>query len=243
MLENKVAIVTGSSVGIGAAIARKLAEEGAKVIVTYKSHKAEAIELAKLFEAEMLIPLDVTDRQSVRHLMKTVGGCWGHIDILVNNAGINHPADFDEQTDEEWDEVLNVDLKGVFICCQEVLPYISDNGRIINIGSLSGRYGGPRTPSYAAAKAGTMALTHCLARFLGHRGITVNNVEPGMIESDLLEVSMPKKLREKLMPSILLGRLGKKEEIAATVAFLASEGAGYITGQMIGVNGGIWTNY
>ncbi len=243
MLENKVAIVTGSSVGIGAAIARKLAEEGAKVIITYHSHHKEAFKLQDEIRAEHAYKFDVTKRLDVREMMEAVAEDYGQIDILVNNAGINHPADFDKQTDEEWDEVLNVDLKGVFICCQEVLPYISDNGRIINIGSLSGRYGGPRTPSYAAAKAGTMALTHCLARFLGHRGITVNNVEPGMIESDLLEVSMPKKLREKLMPSILLGRLGKKEEIAATVAFLASEGAGYITGQMIGVNGGIWTNY
>ncbi len=243
MLENKVAIVTGSSVGIGAAIARKLAKEGAKVVITYHTHRREAHKLQDEMGAKYSFKLDVTSRPVVRKFLEAVVGVYGHIDILVNNAGINHPADFDKQTDEEWDEVLNVDLKGVFICCQEVLPYISDNGRIINIGSLSGRYGGPRTPSYAAAKAGTMALTHCLARFLGHRGITVNNVEPGMIESDLLEVSMPKKLREKLMPSILLGRLGKKEEIAATVAFLASEGAGYITGQMIGVNGGIWTNY
>ena len=243
MLKNKVAIVTGSSVGIGAAIARKLAEEGAKVIVTYLTHSTEADRLSVEIGAGCVCCLDVTDRLHVRRMMEDVTADFGNIDILVNNAGINHPADFDKQTDEEWDEVLNVDLKGVFICCQEVLPYITDNGRIINIGSLSGRYGGPRTPSYAAAKAGTMALTHCLARFLGHRGITVNNVEPGMIESDLLEVSMPKKLREKLMPSILLGRLGKKEEIAATVAFLASEGAGYITGQMIGVNGGVWTNY
>ena len=243
MLKDKVAIVTGSSVGIGAAIARKLAEEGVKVIVTYRTHYDEAFELYKDIRARMLFNLDVTDRLNVRMVMGTVVKEQGHIDILVNNAGINHPADFDKQTDEEWDEVLNVDLKGVFICCQEVLPYISDNGRVINIGSLSGRYGGPRTPSYAAAKAGTMALTHCLARFLGHRGITVNNVEPGMIESELLETSMPKELREKLLPSILLERFGTKEEIAATVAFLASEGAGYITAQMIGANGGIWTNY
>ena len=139
--------------------------------------------------------------------------------------------------DVQTDSVIDVNLKGVFICCQEVLKFISDGGRIINIGSLSGEYGGPRTPSYAAAKAGVMALTHCLARFVGHRKITVNCVSPGVIESELTKKTMPLWLKDKIMPLILLGRLGKAEEVASVVAFLASDEASYITAQVISVMG------
>ena len=244
MLKDKVAIVTGSSRGFGTTIARSLAREGAKAVITYwreqEGEETLARDIASEVGADLIIPFDVRDRASVRHLMKMVAETYGGVDILVNNAGINIVGDFDQITDEQWDAVIDVDLKGTFICCQEVLPYIRDNGRIINIGSVSGQYGGPRTPSYAAAKAGVMALTHCLARFVGHRGITVNCVSPGSIASEMLDETMPKVLKEKVFPNILLQRLGTPEEVAETVTFLATDGASYITAQTIGVNGGLW---
>jgi 3-oxoacyl-[acyl-carrier protein] reductase len=243
-LKNKVALITGSSRGFGAEIARTFAKYGAKVVITYysedKSEKLNAEKIGKETSSELILPLDVTKRDSVKNVMSTIAKKYGKINILVNNAGINKPNDFDKQTEEEWNEVLSVDLIGVFLCCQEALPYLSDNGRVINIGSVSGQYGGPRTPSYAAAKGGVMQLTHCLARFVGHRNITVNCVSPGMIESPMLDNTMPKTLHNSLFPQVLLKRLGKANEVAETVAFLASDGAGYITAQTIAVNGGLW---
>lgn len=240
LLENKIAVVTGSSRGIGAAIARAFAREGAKVVVTYYTQKEKAEKIAEEIGSEISIQLNVCNRGSVKNLFQTTVNRLGKIDILVNNAGINITGNFDKISDEDWDKVLDVDLKGVFICCQEVLPHIKDGGRIINIGSLSGEYGGPRTPSYAAAKAGVMALTQCLARFVAHRGITANCLSPGIIESELTEKTMSSSLFEKIKPTILLGRMGRLEEVAETAVFLASDGASYITAQTISVNGGAW---
>ena len=242
-LKNKVSIITGSSGNIGQAIARAFAKEGAIVVVTYYRNEKVAKKLADEIGAELVLQLDVTIRDSVRRLMKTTYYRYGRIDVLVNNAGINIPGDFDKITDKDWDAVLSVNLKGVFICSQEVLPYISDGGRIINISSLSGEYGGPRTPSYAAAKAGVIALTHCLARFVAHREITVNCISPGVIESDLTKRTMPEWLKEKVMPLILLNRLGKPEEVANVAVFLASDESSYITAQVISVNGGAWVRW
>ncbi len=239
-LEDKVCVVTGSSRGIGAAIAKAYAAEGATVVVTYKSARAQGLEVARACGAELCLPLDVTDRAGVRAAFRQVKDVHGRIDVLVNNAGINLTGDFDQITDEMWDAVLDTDLKGVFICCQEVLPHLPDGARVINVGSLSGEYGGPRTPSYAAAKAGVMALTHCLARFVAHRGITVNCLSPGVIDSELTTETMPPFLREKILPLILLGRLGRYDEVTEAALFLASEGASYVTAQTLSVNGGAW---
>lgn len=239
-LKNKISIITGSSAGIGAEIARAFAREEAIPVITYKTHKAEAELLASEIGCELVMSLDVGDRESIRKLMKATADRYGRVDVLINNAGVNITGDFDQITDEQWDTVLDTDLKGVFLCCQEVLPYICNNGRIINIGSLSGEYGGPRTPSYAAAKAGVMALTHCLARFVGHRGITVNCLSPGVIESELTARSMPPELKEKILSQILLGRLGRYEEVAGAAVFLASDDSSYVTAQTISPNGGIW---
>jgi len=242
-LYKKIAIVTGSSRGFGARISEVLNSYGATSIITYldgdKTEEENAKKLAKKIKSDLVIPLDVTKRDSVRELMEITNSHYGGIDILVNNAGINLVGDFDKVSDEEWQSVLDVDLKGVFICCQEVLPYIRKDGRIINIGSVSGEYGGPRTPSYACAKAGVMALTHCLARFIGDKNVTVNCVSPGPIKSDLL-ATMPKDLHDFVYSQVLLKRLGNVDEVAQTVAFIASKGAGFITGQTIGVNGGVW---
>lgn len=239
-LRDKVCVVTGGSRGLGAAIVRAFAREGAIAVPTYCTGRAEAEKLAADCGCAEPVALDVRDRASVRGALAAVAARYGRIDVLVNNAGVNVTGDFDEISDAQWDAVLDVDLKGVFVCCQEALRYLPDGGRVINIGSLSGEYGGPRTPSYAAAKAGVMALTHCLARFLGPRGITVNCLSPGVIDSELTDRSMPAALREKILPTILLGRLGRPDEVPGAAVFLASDEASYVTAQTISVNGGAW---
>ncbi len=244
LLQNKVALVTGSSRGIGRAIASAYASEGARVVVTFNECRKEAESLVLEMEGQggeaFPLHLDVRDPAEIPRAMKAASEHFGGIDILVNNAGINRVNDFDKQTLEEWNEVFQVNLTGVFLCCQAVLPFIRDGGRIINIGSLSGQYGGPRTPSYASAKAGLIALTHCLARFVAPREITVNCLSPGIIESELTAQTMPASLRAKLEPQILLGRLGRYDEVAAAALFLASKGASYVTAHTLNVNGGIW---
>lgn len=239
-LNNKVCIVTGSSRGIGAAIARGFAKEGAKIVVTYVSQKDKAQQIGEEIGSELVLQLDVRDRQSIRRAFKKAVEFYGHINVLVNNAGINRTADFDKQTDEEWDEVIDVDLTGVFRCCQEVLPFITDYGRVINIGSLSGEYGGPRTPSYAAAKMGVMALTHCLARFLGHRNICVNCLSPGVIAGEFTEETMSPDVRETALSLMLLKRFARYEEMVGAAVYLASDESSYMTAQTISVNGGAW---
>ena len=239
-LRERVCVVTGGSRGIGAAITRAFAAEGALVVPTYCSQPAEAEKVVADCGCEAPVALDVRSRESVRGALATVAERYGRVDVLVNNAGINITGDFDEITDEAWDAVLDVDLKGVFVCCQEVLSLLSDGGRIINVGSLSGEYGGPRTPSYAAAKAGVMALTHCLARFVAHRGITVNCLSPGVIESELTSRTMPADLKERILPLILLGRLGRTDELTGAAVFLASQESSYMTAQTLSVNGGAW---
>lgn len=239
-LKDKIAIVTGSSRGIGAAIASEYAKEGARVVITYKTEREKALELADRIGSELVIQLDVVSRASIKAMFEKVWDRYNGIDILVNNAGVNRPGNFDKITDEDWDVVLDTDLKGVFMCCQEVLPYISDNGRILNIGSVSGEFGGPRTPSYAAAKAGVMALTHCLARFVAHRGICVNCLSPGYIESEFADRAMPQKFKDEVLQCIPLGRFGTIKELVGAAVFLASEESSYMTAQTISLNGGIW---
>ncbi len=239
-LKDKVCVVTGSSRGIGEAIARGYAEEGAHVVVTYVSQKEKAEALAKEIGAGMVLHLDVRDRDSVRECFKKVNEKYGHINVLVNNAGVNRTADFDKQTDEEWNEVIDVDLTGVFRCCQEVLPHITDFGRIINIGSLSGEYGGPRTPSYAVAKMGIMALTHNLARFLGPRNICVNNLSPGVIAGEFTEKTMAPEVKETALSLMLIKRFARYEEMVGAAIFLASDESSYMTAQTLSINGGAW---
>jgi 3-oxoacyl-[acyl-carrier protein] reductase len=239
-LDNKIAVVTGSSRGIGATIARAYAREGATVVITYRNALDEAQAVAAETGSELVLPLDVVDRASVRSVMQRTAERYGRVDVLVNNAGINVTGDFDQISDEDWDAVVDTDLKGVFLCCQEALPVLADNGRVINVGSLSGEYGGPRTPSYAAAKAGVMALTHCMARFVAPRGITVNTLSPGVIASDLTDSTMPAFLKERILPLILVERLGRYDEIEEAAVFLASQESGYVTAQTVSVNGGAW---
>jgi len=241
-LKNKVCVVTGSSRGIGAAIAKGFAKEGAHVVITFNTNQEKANEIAQSIDSELVLKLDVKDRTSIRECFNAVAEKFGRIDVLVNNAGINHTADFDKQTDEEWDEVIDVNISGVFRCCQEVLPHISDFGRIINIGSLSGEYGGPRTPSYAAAKQGIIALTHNVARFLGKRNICVNTLSPGVIAGEFTENSMAPAVKETALRLMLIKRIAKYDEMVGAAIFLASDESSYLTAQTISVNGGAWSH-
>ena len=147
---------------------------------------------------------------------------------------------FDKLSEKDWDLVLNVNLKGVFFCCQEVLKSMPNGGKIINIGSLSGEYGGPRTPSYAAAKAGVMSLTHCLARFVGKRKINVNCISPGVIDNEFTDKTMSKNVKGIIKSLLLIPRLGNLSDLTGAAVFLASKESDYVTGQTISINGGAW---
>jgi len=239
-LKDKVAIVTGSSQGIGEAIARGYAAEGAKVVITYNSQKEKAERVAAEIGVDLVLHLDVRDRESIKGVFKSVFERYQKVDILVNNAGINKTADFDKQTDEEWNDVIDVNLSGVFRCCQEILPYITDKGRIINIGSLSGEYGGPRTPSYACAKMGLMALTHNLARFLGPRSICVNTLSPGVIGNEFTEKTMSPEVMATATSLMLIKRFANVNEMVGGAIFLASDESSYMTAQTLSINGGAW---
>jgi len=241
-LKNKICVVTGSSRGIGAAIARGFAKEGAHVVITYNTNSEKAKEIAQSIGSELILKLDVKNRESIHNCFKEIAKKFGRIDVLVNNAGINRTADFDKQTDEEWDEVIDVNISGVFRCCQEVLPHISDYGRIINIGSISGEYGGPRTPSYAAAKQGVIALTHNVARFLGKRNICVNTLSPGVIAGEFTENSMAPDVKETVLRLMLIKRFAKYDEMVGAAIFLASDESSYLTAQTISINGGAWSH-
>jgi 3-oxoacyl-[acyl-carrier protein] reductase len=241
-LRDKICVVTGSSRGIGRAIAEEYAKEGARVAITYHEQGKEAEDVAARIGTDMVFQLDVRKREQIRAVFEAVKKRHGRIDVLVNNAGVNRTNDFDELSEEDWDFVLDVDLKGVFLCCQEVLRFMPDGGRIINIGSLSGEYGGPRTPSYAAAKAGVMAMTHCLARFVGERRICVNCLSPGVIENEFTAKTMSPGVRDMANNLILLKRFGRVEDIVGPAIFLASDESSYVTAQTISVNGGAWVH-
>jgi 3-oxoacyl-[acyl-carrier protein] reductase len=245
-LHGKIALVTGGSRGIGRAIALALAREGAATALTYRQQRAAAEEAVGQIERDggraAAIPLDVRNRESVRAGIARVEAIFGGLDILVNNAGANNPADFDEITDADWDEILAVNLKGPFICAQEALPALRrrGGGRIINIGSVSGQYGGPRTAHYAASKAGLISLGQVIARFAAKDNIRCNTVAAGLIESEMAATGMQSEAVQTAAAGILLGRLGTPEEVAHAVVFLASDASSYITAQTINVNGGLY---
>lgn len=241
-LKNRVCLITGSSRGIGASIAQAYAEEGAKVVITYRNDKQAALQVAEITGSELVLKLDVCDKISIAKAFREVSEHYGRVDVLVNNAGVNRTNDFDQQTEEEWDFVLNVNLKGVFLCCQEVLKYMPDGGRVINIGSISGEYGGPRTPSYAAAKMGVMSLTHCLARFVGSRNICVNCLSPGVIANDFAAKTVSKGVQGTLNELLLLKRMGTYSDLNGAAIFLASEDSSYMTAQTLSINGGAWVH-
>ncbi|HCT85690.1 MAG TPA: short-chain dehydrogenase [Candidatus Margulisbacteria bacterium] len=239
-LKNKLALITGASRGIGKAIALELASEGAAVIITYKDNKDLAQQLVTEIidrgQSAYSFQLDVCSRTGIKDLAKTVTEKHDAIDILVNNAGINIPNDFSKITDEDWDSVLNTNLSSVFKVGQEFERIIKDGGAIVNISSVSGQYGGPRSSHYAASKAGLISLTQNMAIFFSKRSIRVNAVSPGLIESEMASAANKLGLDEK----ILLGRRGTVQEVAKAVCFLVSEEASYVTAQVLNVNGGLY---
>lgn len=237
-LKNKIAIIVGSSRGLGLSIAKGYKNEGAKVVITYLEKKEEALSVYQKEGFSDVFQLDIRCRESLVDFYEKIKEKYKKIDILVNNAGINRTADFIDQTDDEWDSVIETNLTGVFRNSQEALNLISDGGKIINIGSLSGEYGGPRTPSYAAAKMGIMALTHNLARFLADRNICVNCLSPGVIAGEFTEDSMSPDVKKTALKLMLLKRFAKYEEMVGAAIFLASDDSSYLTAQTISVNGG-----
>ena len=243
-LKGKIAFVTGGTGIIGTAICKRLQKEGAVIVFSFlkSKNKAEKL-LSKLTQNEYIhnaIEMDVTKRESVRRAMLFIKEKHGHLDILINNAGINKPNDFDKISDDEWDKIVDVNLKGPFICIQEALSILKKGASIINIGSVSGQYGGPRTAHYAVSKAGLISLGQVAARFLADRDIRVNTIAAGLVASDMANKGTKSPLVQKAIQSILLGRFATPDEIASVVAFLSSEDASYITGQTINVNGGLY---
>lgn len=244
MLKSKVALVTGASRGIGRAIALTLAGYGAIVIVNYCGSKEKADEIVNRIKENggtaIAYQADVADFEAVKTMFTDITKEYGRIDILVNNAGITKDNLILKMSEEEFDAVINTNLKGVFNCLKQASRIMlkQKEGRIINISSISGVVGNPGQANYCAAKAGVIGITKSLAKELGSRGITVNAVAPGYINTDMTAV-LKDDLKEKVTELIPLKRLGEVEDIAETVAFLASDKASYITGQTIQVDGGL----
>lgn len=245
-LKGKVALVTGGSRGIGKAICIALARVGADIALTYKEQKEAAdqviSEIKGLEGKAIALQMEVKDRDSVKKAIQRAVEYYKKIDILINNAGINKPTDFDKITDSDWDEILAVNLKGPFICSQEILPIMQKNkgGCIINISSVSGQYGGPRTAHYAASKAGLISLGQVVARFGARYNIRCNTIAAGLITSEMAARGMNFEVVKRAAANIPMGRLGTTDEIAKVVVFLASDDSSYITAQTINVNGGLY---
>ncbi|MGD1118104.1 MAG: 3-oxoacyl-[acyl-carrier-protein] reductase [Dehalococcoidales bacterium] len=244
-LSNKVAIVTGSARGIGKAIALKLAEVGADIVVNDIPAAAEALEgtageIRALNRNALAVTADVSSATDVARMIETAAGTMGHIDILVNNAGVTRDQLVMRMTDEDWDTVLNIDLKSAFLCTRAVLRYMMKQrwGRVVSIASVVGIMGNASQANYAAAKAGIIGFTRSIAKEMGSRGITANAVAPGFIETKMTE-QLDEKRRQAMLERIPLGTTGTPRDVAEAVAFLASEEARYITGQVLGVDGGM----
>jgi 3-oxoacyl-[acyl-carrier protein] reductase len=200
-----------------------------------------AKKIAQNLNDSLVVKLDISSRASVTHVVKQILKKYGRLDILVNNAGINKPTDFDKITEKDWDLVLNTNLKGSFMLSQAIFPIMKKQryGRIINISSTSGQYGGPRTVHYAVSKAGLIALGHCFARFGAPYNITNNNIAPGLIVTEMGDKMIKTKQGEKILENTLLKRPGTTKEVADLTVFLASNESSYITGQTFNVNGGL----
>lgn len=245
MLEGKVALVTGASRGIGRAIALELARAGADVVVNYAGSEGAAREVVQEIEGmnrkAMMIRANVAQSGEVEDMVKEALATFGKIDILVNNAGITRDNLLMRMKEEEFDDVISTNLKGVFNCIKAVTrPMMkARGGRIINISSVVGVMGNPGQVNYVAAKAGVIGMTKSVAKELAARNITVNAVAPGFIETDMTAV-LGEETRQNLMGQIPLQRLGKPEDIAHAVKFLASEEAAYMTGQILHVDGGMY---
>lgn len=244
MLTGKIALVTGAGRGIGRATAITLASYGADVIINYQSSENKAMEVAEIIQnmgrKAVVIKANVAKADECTAMFEQIKKEFGRLDILVNNAGITRDNLAVRMTETEFDQVIETNLKGVYLCMQQasIMMMKKRYGKIINISSISGVKGNAGQINYCAAKAGVIGMTKSLARELAARNVTVNAVAPGYVESDMTQI-LPEKVKEAALAQIPLKRMGKPEEIAETVAFLASNKASYITGQVLLVDGGM----
>jgi 3-oxoacyl-[acyl-carrier protein] reductase len=243
-LAGKVALVTGAAQGIGKAIALLLAKNGAEVVVSdINLEKAQetANEIEGMGRRSFAIKVNVTDLKDVERMVGAIVEQFGRIDILVNNAGITRDRLILRMTEEDWDAVLDVNLKGTFSCTKAVIRYMSKqkSGKIVSIASVSGEMGNPGQANYSASKAGVIGFTKTIAREFAGRGINVNAIAPGYIQTPMTD-AVPEKAKEELKRMIPMERLGQPEDVAQAVLFLVSENSSYITGQVLNVNGGIY---
>ncbi|MFE8695217.1 3-oxoacyl-[acyl-carrier-protein] reductase [Cytobacillus sp. FJAT-53684] len=243
-LKGKVSIVTGASRGIGREIALELARQGADVVVNYsgseeRAHKVVA-EIKELGGHAIAVQCDVSNSESVAAMVKATIETFGKLDILVNNAGITKDNLLMRMKEEEWDDVININLKGVFLCTKAVTRQMMKqrSGRIINISSIVGVSGNPGQANYVAAKSGVIGLTKTTAKELSSRGITVNAIAPGFITTDMTD-KLDEEVKEQMLKQIPLARFGEPSDIANVVVFLASEDSRYMTGQTLHVDGGM----
>lgn len=243
-LENKVALVTGGSRGIGRAIALELAARGAAVVVNYNKSPESAEEVVKQIQATggraAAFQADVSDFKQAEALVKFAIETFGDLSILVNNAGITRDQLIMMMPEADWDAVINTNLKSTFNCSKAAVKHMMRKrvGRIINIASVAGQMGNPGQTNYSASKGGQIAFTKALAREIAARNITVNAIAPGFVDTEILDAMTPEVL-EAALKMVPLGRKGKPEEIAYAAAFLASDESAYITGQVLGVDGGM----
>jgi 3-oxoacyl-[acyl-carrier protein] reductase len=244
-LKDKVALVTGSSRGVGRAVALGFAKEGAKVVVNYTSNEKAALEVVELIKntgsQAIAVKADVARKADVDSLVKAALDGFGRIDILVNNAGFTRPALMLKMTEDQWDEVVDLHLKGAFLCSQAVANHMKDlnSGKIINVTSVAGIVGTTGQINYSAAKGGVISMTKSMARELARYNICVNVISLGIVATDMSEkIRTDEKLKEIYMNRILLKRFAEAEDIAPAFAFLGSDEANYITGQLVCVDGG-----
>ncbi len=243
-MTNRTAFVTGASRGIGRTVALRLAAAGARIVVASNERENNDLVVAEITAAggqAFPIYLDLTSQESIKESVAAALKEAGHIDILVNNAGVTKDGFALRMRKEDWDFVLNINLTGAFLITQQVMPGMIKErwGRIINMASVVGLSGNPSQANYVSSKAGIIGLTKGLAQELGSRNITVNAVAPGFIETDMT-AKLPQEVKDRMLAAIPLKRGGKPEDVAAAVAFLASEEAGYITGHVLSVNGGMY---
>lgn len=244
MLKDKVAIITGASRGIGRLVALAMASQGAKIVASARNAEALAAlvaEIKSLGGEAAFVAGDVALEEDATTLVKQAIETYGQVDILINNAGITRDGLLMRMKSEDWDAVLNTNLKGAFLCTRAVAKPMSKqrSGRIINISSVVGEMGNAGQANYCASKAGLLGLTKSVARELASRNVTVNAITPGFIATDMTE-DMSEKAREAMIAQIPLGRPGSSEDVANAVVFLASDQSAYITGQVLGVNGGMY---